>query len=366
MANIVQEPKKLTPQERAHLFAQSTRQHFLMLPAVAGAENSTVSINIPKARLGAKVRLLITGIINAQHATEVTYVPGNGSPYNFIRSLSLDTNFGFKLFDLSGRGTYFYNLLRNNGNTVIPFTPALAADAAISRSKAVQGLQSAVAPGTDNTFRMVVDLPITLNDREPAGIILLQNEETQVTVNINFGTVNDLCPASAGYTFAVSNIVVTPMVETFSIPAFKEGFPDISILKLVHEQNQNVAGAGIETVKLPTGTIYRKLIFYVTDAAGAGVPDGTFTGDFEMNFNQADTPYRISPRILSAINQEHYGTELPQGLFALDFTYQGMPNYGGTRDYIDSEKLSEMWLRISMAAAGRITIVSEQLARLRG
>ncbi len=359
MANAVQQ---LSPAQRAALFAQMTRQHWQMLPAIAGAVDSRVSFTIPKTRLLSKVRLLVEATLNAVHASNTNYTPAAFAPYSLLKNVRLEINNGFIPFNISGIAAYLYNLLRDEGSIIEPYQAAQAS-VATSRRRAVQGTTAAASSGANNTVRFVLDLPLTLNDRDPIGLILAQNEETVITVSVDIGNANDIAPAATGYTFTLSNIVITPMVETFSIPAVKDAFPDLSILKVVQQTKESVSGAGVKTVKLPVGMVYRKLLVFIEDASG-GEADADLSGDFELVLNQSDIPYRIAPKLLAAINQEQYGLALPQGLWVFDFSYQGLANYGGSRDYIDTERLTEFWFRFQAAAAGNVTCIYEQLAKL--
>ena len=88
-------------------------------------------------------------------------------------------------------------------------------------------------------------------------------------------------------------------------------------------------------------------------------------GNIEIVFNQADVNYNISPDMLRAINTKDLGFELPKGVYIFDFSSGGnITNYGGTRDYIDTEKLTEFWIRTTTTATGSVKVVSECLARL--
>lgn len=350
--------QRISPAQRAINFAQSTRQHWKMLPAIAGAENARISFELPKVRLLGRIRLLVQATLNVQHAANVTYVPALFAPYRFLRRVQVEANNGFTPFNVSGMGLYFYNLLQPN-------SPAMRVDNVAGRSKVQMPLVAAPAPGANNAIRFVVDLPVALNDRDPIGFVMLQNGSVVVNVNVDLGAVADLAPAAAGYTFAVNNISITPMVETYSIPARPDALPDLSILKLVHEKIETIAGAQVATIKLPVGTTYRRIIVWNENAAGAGVADNLLAGDMEILFNQADIPYSISPTILSAINAEQYAAPLPVGLHVFDFAYQGIPGYGGARDYVDTERLTEFWLRFNAPAAGTCRVVYETLSRLR-
>lgn len=367
MATVQQvEQRNISPEQRARFFAQMTRQHQQMRPALAGAENSTVSFNLDKVRLSSKILLLIEGTLNVQHAANNTFTPSAFAPFDFIRNIQVEINNGFKPFTVSGREAYWYNLVQPFSSVVRPTVAAAASLPVRNRNFIGNSADVAGNGGADNPFKMLVELPLTLNERDPIGLILTQNEETVVSVGINFGQASDLlAPAQAGYTMAVSNLTVTPMVESFSIPPVKEAFPDISILKLVHSTRQTVTGAGPVSLRLPVGLTYRKLLVYIEDANG-GIADNTFSGNFQLIQNGADYPYQVSPKVLAALNEQQYGQALPTGLYCFDFSYQGIANYSGARDYVDTERLTEFWFNFQAPAAGTVTAVYELLSRLQG
>ena len=361
MAQIVNQnqAQRVSPAQRAEMFSHMTRKHLQVDAPVSGVADGRISFVLPQSRLLASTMLMVEATLTATHATLTTYTPGAFAPYSLIRQLRIETNNGFTPVRLSGRSIYFESLLSHQASV---FVPTMVGNA---RDIAVQGVVSS-AGGAANRVRFCVDLENVLNDRDPVGLILLQNKETVVTVTVDFDTIASIAPPAAGFTFALSAITVTPMVKTYSIPAVAEAFPDLSILKLVQEQVQTIPGAGVQTVKLPTGTTYRKLAFFLTDAAGAGIPDFNIPGDLELVLNQADTPYRIRPSQLSALNTVHYGMTLPVGLFVFDMSaFMGLPNFSGARDYIDTERLTEFWLRFNAPSAGSVTVIYEILSQLR-
>lgn len=358
-----QQPRQITPAQRAELFAQMTRQHIQPIAAQTGASEARLTFDVPRVRLLSSIRLMVEATLTATHASLTSYVPHVFAPYNLLRNIRVETNFGFNPWRVSGRDAYFMMLQNHQSDVFVPAHLAQAA-AAVSRARAVQGI-TASPGGTVNTVRFMIDLPLTLNNRDPVGLIMTQNEETRVNVHIDLGSAADIAPTAAGFTFALGSVTITPITETFSIPAVPDAFPDISILKLVQTQTIPIPGAGVREIAMPTGTTYRKLLFFVADAAGAGVADTSLTGDIELVLNIADTPYRIRPSVLASLNTEVLGRPLPSGLYAFDFSAgMGLPNYSGARDYIDTERLTEFWLRLNPSAAGSITVISEMLTRL--
>lgn len=359
----IEQKKKISPFERAQRFAQLTRKHWQPLAPVAATENSTVQFTLTKSRLLSKIFLLVKGTMTLTHAASTAGTLAPFAPYSFVKNVRVEYNNGFSPFNIPGKELYMYNLARGNGASIKPATSVTAATAAAMRERNVVGLQSG-AGGVANTFRFLAELPIAVNDRDPVSLFLLQNEEVTVTVTVEFDDADVVLSTLTGFTVAMSSLSVTPVIETFSIPPVAEAFPDLGMIKLVNRQKEAISGAGDFTTKLRVGNIYRKLFVLIEDAAG-GEFDGDLSGNFELVFNEADYPVRIPPWVLSGLNHEWYGTTLPQGVWVFDFTYQGIPNYGGGRDYVDTEKMTEFWFKFTAAAAGNITVLHETLTRLR-
>lgn len=350
------ENTKVSPAQRAQLFAQMTRQHLQCEGGIDSKELGQVKYRLNKVRLTSRVRMEVAFDLKVTHASLTTFTPHPHAPFNLISRAAVNMNNGFNPFTVSGEALYLYSLL---------------SDYSIALNRATSGRGKVVMPlvasssGATNKVRMLVDMPLSLNDRDPVSLIITQNQQTTVDVVLDFdASAVLLAPGQTGFTTQISNLVVTPMQESFSVPPVNEARPDIGILKLVQSTSESIAGAKTVTVKLPTGMTYRKLAWYIKDTNGVGVADSAISGNFELVLNQSDTPYVIKPSVLAAINHEQFRNTLPQGVFALDLSYQGLANYGGLRDYIDTEQLTEYWLRFQAPAAGEITVVYEQLSKL--
>lgn len=341
---------KLSPQERALLFNQSTRKNWQILPSQALVENNSISFDIPKVRLLSRVFLAITGTYKLTHASETAIDVKRFAPWGLVRQVREQINNGFNPYQVSGKGAYLYNSM----------APANVLDEITTLGK------TASSGGTSNSIDMLLDITNVLNDRDPVGLILTQNSETVVNVAVDFAAVSDLFSTS---NTTVSDVVikVTPIVETFSIPPTSAAIPDLSVLKLVVEQSFNIGASGSTFyVKLPVGQTYRKIVLNFETDAGVAFTDAQI-GNISVVLNQADTPIVIPAHVLRKINAKAYGgTGLPSGVLALDFSYQGIANLGGSRDYIDTERLTELWVSVNPGATGNIQAVYETLARLAG
>ena len=352
------EQTQLSAQQRAQLFVQSTRQNRHMLPSQSLGEYDTATITLPKNRLLSKVAFRVEMSVNVKHATKKSIDVDTFTPYKILRRVSLDLNNGFSPYVLNGKELAMYSMVGMHPDIVVPqnvnergfcFMPDMVASTA----------------GTSNKIAFTCELPVALNDKEPVGLILLQSQETQVNLIIETATAGDIFENADGYTIALESLKITPYTTTFTVPNNANAFPDLSALKLVHARTEQFAGAGSNIVRLATGTIYRKLIVYITDSDGNPMSDSDINGSIELVFNQADINYQIAPNVLATMNEAELGYPLPKGMYVFDFSSAGfISNYGNVRDLVDSEKLTEFWLRFPTTKAGNVTIVSETITRL--
>lgn len=362
---------KYTAAQRAQMFAQSTRQNYQMLPkqTVDGGAR-TMTFSLPKARLLSNILLDFDFSVKITHATKTTLPEENMddfSPYALIRRISLDLNNGFQPYVIGGEECAMLNMVHRGSAS---FVSAVNTNYDTDGSSATDNAygywkdKGASASGKVNHIRFTLELPLTLNDRDPVGIILLQNDQTNVSLLIDLANGSELVKNIDGYTVEITKCGVQCATETFSIPAVADAFPDISVLKLTNSRVDSLLGEGQHIIKLETGNIYRRLIFRVTDANGLPLADEDFLSDISLVFNQADTNYNINARLLRMLNTQHYGFTLPKGMYVFDFAYQGIVGLSGTRDYIDTERLTEFWLRFNTSKSVKVNIIRECLGRL--
>lgn len=348
--------KQLSPQIRAANFATMTRQTLQMLPSkVAQSELTTMTFDLPKARLLSRLVIEVEAVANLK-STNATIPLSPYSPYAILRRISLDLNNGFSPYVVAGREAYMYNLNRLNPDVLAPSTTNDRSMAYVENG--------ATTGGIDRKIKFRLELPLTLNDRDPVGLILLQNAETNVQLTIDTDSIAKAFVPAGGDVITWKSLQITPLVETFSIPAVPDAVPDISVLKLVSSKSDAFAGNGQNILSLQTGTVYRKLVLYFEDVDGNPLADSDFQGNIELVFNQADIPYSIKPSLLAARNHSQLGFPLPKGMYVFDFSNQGLPNFGGSRDYIDTERLTMFQVRFSTTKNGKMTSVSETLSRL--
>ena len=76
------------PIDRARAFSALTRKHRHMLPPKAGADNSRVSFDIPKVRLGSRIFCELSLTLTSTQAASADYTPATFAP-GAISTISL-------------------------------------------------------------------------------------------------------------------------------------------------------------------------------------------------------------------------------------------------------------------------------------
>lgn len=357
------EKQNLTAAQRAQNFAQSTRQNLQMMATqTVSSGGSSISFTLPKARLFSGCILDFEFKLKIKHGSKTTLPDGLDvfTPYNLVRRIAMNFNLGFQPYVLAGRELAMLNMVSHyHGKYYLGGLD--------NTDGFCYWLDKGASPeGKEQTVRFTLDMSTAINERDPISLIMLQNDQTVVDVVVDIANGTDIFGSKGdGYEVEIVTGRVTPVIETFSIPAKQEAFPDISVLKLVDSRNENFVGSGQHVLKLLTGTIYRRLIIRFTDKNGGPVEDEVISSPLELVFNQADTNYSILPRMLKVRNAMEYGFMLPRGMYVFDFAYQGTVNLGGTRDYIDTEALTEFWLRFNSTDDVCVTVVKECITRLR-
>lgn len=328
--------KQITPAQRARNFEAGTRQNLHTLPSRTLTNlGESIQFNYPKARLLSKT--LIKVDVTLKNAVSKTFEDGL-KPYEILRRVSLSLNNGFDPFVINGRDMALLNMVRMNKTDLL------------------------CDKGTDaeGKYSFMIELENALNQKNIASsLILLQNESTQVTLSIDLATSTDAIVKGSD----LVSCKITPMLQTWTIPNYTDAFPDISILKLTKARTESIISGGEHVVKLDVGTIYRKLVFYFTDENGKGK---NLDSNIELIFNTADTPVSIDAEMLRYKNKSDFGFDFPEGMYVFDFSGSaGFSGHGSARDLIDTERLTEFWVKFTTSEGCKVTTIQENLSKLR-
>ena len=349
----------ISPQQRALNFGAFTRKHMQTLGMKKGTANSHIEFEVPKARLLQAINLLCSVTLKGEAKDrQFGGINDKLALYDVLRRVSIDYNNGFSPVVASGMDIAVMNMLRVDPASIIPTAIADKSLCSIDSPRATYETEEYMTLENSDTIKyyFYLEIPLTLNERDPNGLVLAQNGQTLINFSVDI--------ASKVIDTDVESIEVTPVLTTFSVPTHAEAFPDLSILKILDSRKETFVGGGSTLVKLPVGQIYRKLIIKLEDEEGNPINPEDITSNFELLFNTADIPYSVNPRALRLRTVSETGGKLPRGYYAFDFSYAGTPNYGGSRDYIDCEKLTTFELRFTSAKSGKVTIISEKISRL--
>lgn len=340
----------LTAQQRAQLFAASTRQHFQMIgkkEITGGAQ--MVEFEIPKARILHNVKLLVEAEVSVSGNVDIA---SPVAPYDVFRLVTVNFNNGFKPIMVSGSELALANMLYTNPDMV--------------RAR-VDGSSLCTCPETlssgTNKIKFMLDIPVGLNYRDPTAMVMVQNAETSVTVNLDIGYANQIIANSSEVTAEFGKITISAMATTYSIPADSRCWPDFSVLKILNSNNFGMV-QGQNYIKLPVGMIYRKMILRFEDENGQPMAVEDITSNIELLLNTADTPYSISPAMLREIDKFQAGVDFPEGCYYFSWDFQGQNGYGGARDLMDTERVTELAVRFTSGKAGKLTVIGEKISRL--
>lgn len=347
---------KLTPQERAMRFNKSTRQNLQsMAKQIVTVPYTTMEFQLPKNRYLTNIFVRVKAKVKVKHASGTALAIDAMTPYKIVRQYVLDLNNGFKPFAIGGDSLATLNLIQPKANALLEMSDYYDAPSQFKAS----------ADGTENEFAFTVQLPVTLNERDFVGILMLQSEQLTAHLRLDIGSGADMFEkVPTGYTIDLVSVEAQPTLETFSIPADVNARPDISMLKICNDRHETLTSAGDQIVKLTCNQIYRKLALYITDEDGKPVTDDWFTSNIQLIFNEVDCNYNINAEFLRAKNAYDLGHAIPDGVFIFDFSNQGMPNFGNSRDFIDSKGLTEFWIKFNSKTKGKVKIITETLSRL--
>ncbi len=354
--------------QKDNYFANETFRNLQKEPSITLSEDNVFRFTLPQTRYTSRIFLLIRGTFDLTHASDTTWnaVRHREAPWNLIKNIKVDLNNGFAPFNVSAYGNYLNNLC-NPQNDHLRFDTT---DSATNRN-AVVLTDVAASGGDSNTFQMLIELPLQINKRDYWGLINTQDPNLNVTVEITTGNAEDLFTSTTGYTVGTPSWTCTPLIESFTIPvnglegaAPNEPLIDLSVLKLLQEQTFTISATGEYIIKLPVGQWYRRIILDF-HSSGTALTNAQVT-NFILALNQADQPINITSYQLSALNHMQIGesANIPAGAFILDFTDQGFLNYGGSRDYINSAGLNELWIKAQMGTTGTVRAIYETLTKI--
>lgn len=315
----------------------TTRRKVTQLPPIskpAGGGVATI-VNLPRVGLLQALYLNITGTVAGTLSA-----PNAFGFSSIIQNITLSINSGISLFSMSGPG---YNYLLR------PYQ-YLGADPVPQNTG-----RSAV---TATSFNLDMIIPVSMNPRDPLGLIMLQSEQTLVTLNCTF-----LADSSVA-TGATVSCTITPYVVWFTVPANQKDWPNLSVAHQVLEDQQSVPATGQFTYNWQRGNIYLQTVH----GLGFGASGADDFSHAQLRVNQSDYVYDCDPGLYNlesnafTIAEQRLAGVVPFNLIGT----AGMGAFDQTRDTIDSSQLTDLATVLTATATGTLYTMRRQLVPIGG
>lgn len=291
---------------------------------------------LPKTGLLGKIFLRISAVVGAT----VTTVNPLGIAAA-VRRVRLTANSGIDIFNVSGVGwaylvqealesEYYLATTQNQGRTVI----------------------------TAATFNLDMVIPLGINSRDNVGYILLQNEQTILTLTVEQESNINIVLTGGGATV----LTVTPYLELFTVPVDPRDYPPVGYIQQYLEDSQAVAGAGQFIYQWQRGNTYMQ-VMHGLGLAAAGAADGF--NRVQVRVNQSDYLQDTDTNFLDLEQRWYRGRARALGAILVDLmASSGLGNYGPSRDFFDSSKVTDLASVITATGAGTLFTVRRQLVSL--
>jgi hypothetical protein len=330
-------------------FLTATRQNITELPAQAYDGNKKTFV-LPKVGLLSRLFLTFTGT-NTVTLGGGTAAVSQFTAYNLIKRIRVLANSGASIFDVTGYGAYVINLLGGKQATMIDSLYDAGTDALVYAAPVAAGA---------NTWQMGLEIPIAINERDPIGLVLLQNNSTTITVEVEFNTLYGLADdgsvavlVTGAAVAAMTAATVGLSMEYFTVPRSQEDYPALNVVHQYLEEQLTFAATGPQIVTLQRGNTYLQLIHMLTCNTAI---NSAAVERLRILYNQSEVPYNVPARVQSLLQRKRYGSDLPKGVFVHDwYMSNGCPNLGNSRDFINSAAVTEFQSEVTVAAGTTVT-----------
>lgn len=315
-------------------FSVNTRRKVTELPALTKPTGGgAISWQLPKtgllSKVGLAIRATVAGSLSAQNALGFASI---------VRRVRLTANTGIDIINISGAGyayllqemlesEYFLAQTQNQGRTAVSAT----------------------------TANLDMVLPIAINSRDPLGLIMLQNEQTILTLTVEFET------DSVVATGATVTATVTPTLELFTVPVDPKDWPPLNMVHQILEDSQAISGAGQFVYQWQRGNTYLQ----VAHGCGIAASGSDAFSRYQLRVNQSDY---LQDTGITWLDQEHRylrGRARPSGGIFVDLMgTSGLGDYGSTRDLFNSALVTDLASVVQVTGATTFYAVRRQLVLL--
>lgn len=317
-------------------FQQHTRRKLIQMSAQAKGVTNPLVWEVPKTGLLAGFWVAITGAVSGTLSA-----PNAFGFSSIIRRIKVIANAGIDLINISGP-SYFY-LLANFMEDYKDPVPNTSGRTAV----------------TATSFDLSVFLPISYNSRDPLGLVMLQNEQTQLLLSIEFET------DSVVATGATVTATVQPYAEIFTVPVDPKEWPALTTLHQIVEDSRVISGAGDYAYVWPRGNTYVQVL-HGTGYAAAGGADNFSSAKLTLNQSEViEGP--LTPVGFNMEYMRSHGRARLLGTTSWDMSgSSGLGMFGSVRDLLYSQLITDIESIYTFTGATTLYTVRRQLVALTG
>jgi len=342
-------------------FIDATRQNIKKQASVQFSASNTLLKDLKRVGLLAKVIVRFSGSYTLTHASKTTATKAALAPFNLVKWLRMNVNAGINLVKASGYMLHCLMMVNDLNHKL---------DSIIGTSDVFRFGNTVSVGGTANNLDFTLEIPLMINDRDPVGLFLLQNNETIANIEIDTGAFADL--------FTDTDITISNATgnfffhtEIFSLPREAENQPDLRLVHQIIEDQYTVSSTGENPVPVKRGGWVRRMINLVTINGSPAA--NTAIDELALRYQQSHDPYTVLAPDQRALQRKRYGRDLDTGVYVWDGAYQGgFPGMGNHRDYLDTRAFTDIE-NIVMINSGAslgtnnnsIRVLREQLVPLR-
>lgn len=314
-------------------FEDKTRLYRATLPTLTKpASGGLTTLALPKSGLLARLYLLITGSVAGTLSS-----PNALGMSSIVRQVRLTANSGLDIFNVSGPGYHY--LLRNQHG--IYFDPFPASNG-----------RSAV---TATAFDVSMLIEAQVNQNDPIGLIMLQNERTQLTLQIQW---------EADATVATGATVTgscVPIMEYFAVPVDEADWPPITVAHTHIEEQISVPASGDFTYNWPRGNTYLQMLH----GFGIGVSGADNWSRVRIRQSQNTFLEDYTPTAANAIYGLNHPAARLLGSIPVDLMGDdGLGAFGRPRDFINSAVLTDLATILTATGAGTLYALRRQIVQM--
>lgn len=274
------------------------------------------------------------------------------SPFGLVRRIVLRANEGAEIYNTSWWGNYLISRTMRDGFDYRNPSPSYDSLANASR---VFNLPAVYAANTTYTVVCPIVIPVAWAESLQAGLILIQNISTRLTCELTWGDVGvDMLNMAGASALTNVSVQAQPMLEIYNTPEHLEDYPDLSMVRVILDETEQLTTTGDYNFRPPLGNIYMQVIQHFTNNKVSMTP-ADFTR-LRLAYAQTQQMYNITPEQQLYIQRYRAGNiDFPNGVWWWNFIFgSGLLEVPNTRDVIDTSRLTDLSIYTSINPATNV------------